>query len=182
MRLIRTLLLSLCLLPLAVAAEVYKYTDEKGVVHYSDKPPGKGAKPANLPPLHTYSPLATTPKPESTTASPAAAGGDFSLRVIAPEPDQTYRDPLGTVGISVAVTPEIPGGHGLIYFVDGAPVSGDPVTATSFTASGVERGQHTVEVSLVDGDGQEVARSAPVTIHLKQPIAKPRPAPPKPAK
>lgn len=175
-------LLIALLVALPVSAEVYKYTDEKGVVHYSDKPPGKGAKPANLPPLHTYSPLPSTPPPDSAAASPAAAAGNFSLRLIAPEPDQTYRDAMGTVGISVAVTPEIPSGYGLIYFVDGAPVSGPPVGATSFTAAGIERGQHTVEVTLVDGDGHEVARSAAVTIHLKQPIARAPAAPPKPGK
>ena len=43
---IRIVLLSLVLLPLAAAAQLYKRVDEKGVTHYSETPPpdGKGAK------------------------------------------------------------------------------------------------------------------------------------------
>ena len=43
---IRAVLLSLILLPLAAAAQMYKWVDEKGVTHYSESPPpdGKGAK------------------------------------------------------------------------------------------------------------------------------------------
>ena len=43
---IRIVLLSLVLLPLAAAAQMYKWVDEKGVTHYSETPPpdGKGAK------------------------------------------------------------------------------------------------------------------------------------------
>ena len=39
---IRILLLSLALSPLAVAAQVYKWVDEKGVTHYSESPPPDG--------------------------------------------------------------------------------------------------------------------------------------------
>jgi hypothetical protein len=39
---IRIVLLSLALLPLAAAAEMYKWVDEKGVTHYSEQPPPDG--------------------------------------------------------------------------------------------------------------------------------------------
>ena len=43
---IRTVLVLLVLMPLAAAAQMYKWVDEKGVTHYSEAPPpdGKGAK------------------------------------------------------------------------------------------------------------------------------------------
>lgn len=43
---IRIMLIWLALLPLCVAAQMYKWVDEKGVTHYSETPPldGKGTK------------------------------------------------------------------------------------------------------------------------------------------
>ena len=48
----RALALMLALIfALPAAAEVYRWVDENGVVHYTDKPPAPGAEPAKLPKL-----------------------------------------------------------------------------------------------------------------------------------
>lgn len=182
-------LLIVLALPLPLAAQVYKFTDEKGVVHYTDKPPSKGAKPANLPPLHTYKPLAGPENseggsvPSADTAKPAAAAGGFELRIVSPVQNQTNRDASGNLTVSVEVSPGIPDGYQLVYYVNGA-ANGEPTVSTSTTLSGVERGEHSISVGLQDPDGVEVARSAAVTVFLRQPTVKnpvgtrpPRPAP-----
>ena len=184
-------LLIVLALPLPLAAQVYKYTDEKGQVHYTDKPPTKGAKPANLPPLHTYKPLEASGASEAggpataEPAKPAAAAGGFEVRIVSPVADQTNRDASGTLQVSVAVSPALPDGYMLAYYVDGA-MNGDPTPSTSATLSEVERGQHSISAAVLDPDGVEVARSAPVTVFLRQPTVKnpvgtrrppPRPAP-----
>lgn len=170
MRLICSLLLSLCLLPLVAAAEVYKYTDEKGVVHYSDNPPTKGARPVVLPPLHTY-PALDTPKRDKATA-PAGAP-PLAVSIVSPAPDQIYRDPTAEIAVSANVTPALPEGYALVYYVDGAAATAEPVSSTGFSVAGLERGQHSLAVAVVNGEGKEVARSASINVHMKPPTVKP---------
>ncbi|NII12016.1 DUF4124 domain-containing protein [Oleiagrimonas sp. C23AA] len=63
MKRIPTLLLPLLVLalPLAAQAQVYKWTDAKGTVHYSDAPPPQGTQ---FDKLHTRENARTTPTPE----------------------------------------------------------------------------------------------------------------------
>ncbi len=71
------LLLALAGLPLAAGAQVYKWTDANGTVHYADAPPAGGAKYQDVKvATHTTSAPDT---PQTTTASrpdDKAAGGD----------------------------------------------------------------------------------------------------------
>ncbi|AXQ31326.1 DUF4124 domain-containing protein [Solimonas sp. K1W22B-7] len=166
------------------AADVYKYTDEKGIVHYTDKPPSKNAKPANLPPLHTYSPAPMGGLSAPTPSTPGAAEVapiKYELRITSPEPDQTNRDASGNLAVTVVVTPDLPDGYTLVYYADDQ-ANGEPRTTTSATLSGLARGQHSIVVALIDKTGAEVTRSAAVAVNLRQPtvkapVAAPRPAP-----
>lgn len=67
------LLLCLASLPLAVgAAELYKWTDEKGRVHYSDKPPPEGVKAESRTlPEEADSDPAASPRPAGPTPPPS---------------------------------------------------------------------------------------------------------------
>ncbi|HUP91754.1 MAG TPA: DUF4124 domain-containing protein [Solimonas sp.] len=167
--------LMLCLLLLAAlpaAAEVYRYTDEKGVIHYTDKPPSKDAKPAKLPPLQSIPGGMPASPPASAVASAPAATATatrFSVNITSPTPDETLRDPSSPVSIAVSVMPGLVGGYGLIYYVDGEPRNSSPVGDTSMSVSGLERGEHLLAVAIVDNAGREVARSPAVVVHLKQP-------------
>ncbi|MCI0749715.1 MAG: DUF4124 domain-containing protein [Nevskiales bacterium] len=151
------------------AAQVYKWVDDKGVVHYTDKPPSKDSKPAKLPPLHTY-------KPEGST-EPASAGMEAldgtpaeapQITLVSPTADQTFHAAEGTVPVSVQTSTALFGDQRLMYFLDGASRS-PPIAETSFTLTGVERGTHTVSVALVDSAGNELSRSAAVTFHMQPP-------------
>ncbi|HSW13542.1 MAG TPA: DUF4124 domain-containing protein [Solimonas sp.] len=174
------LLLSLSLLSLAAAAEVYKYTDEKGVVHYTDQPPSKGARPASLPPLQTVPSdviAGSRSEPDAPSRSRAAAAAEaYSLSIVSPTPEQTFREPGGNVEVSVSVQPELQSGYGLMFYVDGAPATPEPVAGTGVSLSGLERGAHAIAVALVDADGKEVTRSS-VTVYMKPPTVKPRVVP-----
>jgi len=175
---IRTLLSALCLLPLAAAAEIYKYVDDNGVTHYTDKPPVKGAKPAALPPLQTIPSSESLQSPASTPAKKKKPPIDYVLAIASPAPEQTFRDTTGEVSVSVSVQPALAEGYGLMYYVDGKAATAEPVGSTGFSLSGLERGSHAIAVALVDPDGEEVARAG-VNVHLKPPTAKPQVAPPR---
>jgi Domain of unknown function (DUF4124) len=61
----------LLIVPLA-SAQVYKWTDAGGIVHYSDAPPTQGVKFQNVHTTGTVDPL-VPPAPATSTAKPAGA-------------------------------------------------------------------------------------------------------------
>src|SRR5690349_21112412 len=133
--------------------QVYKWVDKDGVIHYGSTPPTKDATPAKLPPLQTFK-GGTTPnlnkfaKPGAPGATQAAPGGAVNIEVVTPSREETFRGGERVVPVAVVVTPQIGAGQKLIYLLDGTPAS-PPTTDTSFALTGVERGQHTVSVTLV---------------------------------
>lgn len=172
----RTLLLAfLFLTTISASAAIYKWVDEKGVVHYTDQPPTQNARPANLPPLQTYKEgtkpkLESLAKPGGNAGQPAAAVP--ALKITSPAPEETFRgDAERQVPVSVQLSQVLGDGQFLMYHLDGADQSG-PTPNTTFTLTSVERGAHTVSVSLVNAAGRELARSESVTVHMKPPIVK----------
>lgn len=163
------MLLCLLLCTPSAWAEVYKWVDEKGVVHYTDKPPTDNSKPADLPPLQTYKggevpklkPSAVEAKPK-----PAPPKGLLDLVILEPAAEETLRDNEGNVAVSVGVAPGMPPGHRVVYYMDGVPQA-LPTEALSYVITNVERGTHTVAASVVDATGQEVAAAPPVTFHMQ---------------
>ena len=187
MRIALTLFLLLPLLASAAEkAEVYKWVDEKGVIHYTDKPPNDNAQPAKLPPLQTYK-GGTTPNLSKFDKGPQGgkATGAALVEVVTPAQDETFRSGERTVPVAVILTPPLNEGQRLVYMLDGTPQS-TPISDTSFAFTGVERGTHAASVMLVDTAGNELASSRPVTFHVKPAIAgqaeklKPKPPAPKP--
>ncbi len=177
---------SVLLASLPAVAGVYRWTDDKGVVHYSDAPPSPTAKPAELPQLQTFSSksltkgepvggsVGTSPDntaPESSNAS-SAAGRDKPV-IISPENQATLRDTSGQITVSVTA----PNGASLVYYLDGAAQNSPPTPSTSFLIENVERGSHTLEVAVVGDGGKEISRSEKVTVYYMPPranMAKPK--------
>jgi hypothetical protein len=163
---------------------VYKWVDKDGVVHYSSQPPAEGAQPAKLPPVQTYK---GGTKPSLDKFAKPAAKGNVSagsqIEVVTPSSDETFRSAERVVPVAVLVTPQLAEGQKLIYLLDGTPAS-PPTSDTSFALTGVDRGTHTVSVTMVDaGTGETLATSNGVTFHMKPPTApqgaKPQPPPTK---
>jgi hypothetical protein len=185
------LLLSLVLAPSAVAKdEVYKWVDDKGVVHYTDKPPSENAQPAKLPPLQTYK-GGTAPdlRRYDKPAQNGKPAGLAQVDLVTPGHDETFRGGERTVPVAVVVTPPLAADQRLIYMLDGKPAS-TPTTDTSYAFTNVDRGSHTASAMLVDMAGNEIASSTSVTFHMKLPVQgqaqklqpKPQKPPPKPPK
>jgi hypothetical protein len=162
---IGVLMLSVLLLG-AAAPEVYKWTDDRGVVHYTDKPPKKGAKPVQLPPLQSYeSPAMPAPPPAAPEAPPPAK---VSVQIVSPPAEETFRDT--TVPVAVVVSPSLASGQQLLYFLDSAP-NGTPTVSTSRVFADLERGSHDIAVAVLDARGRELSRAS-VKVFLMPPVAK----------
>lgn len=167
------------LLTLSTAsAEVYRWTDDKGVIHYGDKPLAADARPVELPPLQTYSP--------GSVAAPGGTGREVAapsirddkppaIRITSPSPEETIRD--GEQKFSVTVDVTLRPGQGLLYFLDGTQQNKTATVSTAWLMENVERGEHQVSASVVAADGKLLSRSEPVTVHMKPPIAQPAPKP-----
>lgn len=159
------------------AAAVYKSVDAQGNVVYTDEP-ATGAEAIKLPPL------STVPPPKYANPQPAATlpGSDSQahfyqqLTIVTPTPDETLRDNTGDVTVKVTLQPDLDknDGHRLQYFLDGQ-LQGQPVTVTTAIYKNVPRGEHTVEVAVIDASGTELQRTPGVRFNLhRQSINFPR--------
>jgi len=153
---------------IAQAGKVYKYTLSNGDVVYSDKPPpADQAEEVVLQPLQGFS-LPPAPPLEDTTASreePEATGYE-EFKVTSPSNDQTIRDNGGNVSVSLSLSPGLRGGHSIDIMMDGQSIGSG--SGTSVTLTEVDRGTHTVQAAIKDGEGKEIARSNSVIFHLKR--------------
>lgn len=167
-------LLLLCAGTAGAEDKVYRYVDDKGVVHYTDKPPTKEAKPVELPKLQTFkgggTSSSTAKKKTEEVKIPAMPA--FTLSINSPTPDETLRDAARSVTVSVSILPALVGGYGLNYKLDGQTQNNQPLAQTSYALEGIERGSHEISVDLVDADGKVVTSSS-VTVHSKPPVARP---------
>lgn len=161
------LILMLCVPAAAAEDKVYRYVDANGVVHYTDKPPSKDAKPADLPKLQRFTPgsLPALSAPETSTAPVR-----FQVSITSPAPEQTFRDHSQTLSVNAKVVPGLASGYSLIYYLNGEPQPTSGGLSAQFGP--IYRGSHTIVVALMGPNGKEVTRSAPVSVHVKPPIAR----------
>lgn len=153
-----------------VQAEVYRWVDAEGHVHYGDRAPTPGAKPAELPPLQFISGGSPVPLTGTGKAEPAAAPAEsVALSIVSPTPDQTLRGGDRKLTVAISLQKPLPEGAGLVYLLDGNARTSKPVQDLSFTMDQVDRGTHLVAVAVVDGRGKELGRAAPVLVHIKPP-------------
>jgi hypothetical protein len=154
----------------AVAATVYKWVDENGVVHYSDQP-HENAQKVELKAPQTYSSPKTSAPAQSSRSTPArksSAPVYQSCTVSEPANEQAFLN-TDTVTAGVTVQPVVRPGDTAVVTLDGSPVPGVPPSGGQFTISPVDRGTHTIQMVVKDSDGTTVCSSAPVTFYVRQP-------------
>jgi hypothetical protein len=168
----RTLLFTLFWMStVASAATVYKWVDENGVTHFSDQP-HENAQKVELKAPQTYSAPKDTQSaarrntPPSNNSKPAPAYQSCSISE--PANDQMFMN-TSTVTAGVSVQPAVRSGDTAVVTLDGQRVPGVPASGGQFTISPVDRGTHTIQVSIQDPDGKTVCSSPSVTFHVQQP-------------
>jgi len=154
-----------CLLMLVSAAvaagePVYRYVDADGVVHYTDKPPDKHAKPIRLAPLSGAIGSASSSK-RTIFYTPEALrqAARFAVRVESPTPDQRLPAGRAPLVAAASVMPALVKGFRLVYQVDGRSVTAAPVDQLSIQLPPLTAGEHELQIVLLDDRGQELARS-----------------------
>jgi hypothetical protein len=173
----RIALLLLCALATTALANqtIWKWVDEKGVTHYSDRPvPGAtrvevSTSVSRSAPVddssRSYAP--TTPSPSATPAAEPPA--NYSrFEITQPEPNGTIANSGGEVLVSVRLEPALNVAHNMALYMDGRLVTGFPPTALDYAMKEVPRGTHSLVAVVQDGRGRRIQESQPVTFTVRQ--------------
>lgn len=167
----------------AFAGTMYKWVDANGTIHYSDRPQPGATE------LHIDTRAPASAPPPSLTLAPASASGAEpaeafryqSCAIVRPANDETLANAY-SMSVGWQIQPGLRPGDRVTLALDGQLVAGVSPTGTSFTISPVDRGTHTLMVSIVDANGRGMCQSAPVIVHVRQPTLysparRPAPAP-----
>jgi hypothetical protein len=162
------LLLMLC--AGAAASEVWRWVDDQGVVHYSDRPQ-PGAERVEMKSVQSYQAPQVAPQPGSNVAEPNAEQEEQApysrLSIVAPSDGETLWNIGGELNVRLTMNPPLASGHELEIYLDGQRVDGVP-QATQFTLGEVYRGEHRLRASIVDASGRELASSATIVFYVQQ--------------
>lgn len=173
----RLLLAALILvLPLhAAAAAVYKWTDKKGNVHYSDKP-RPGAKLVEQPPAKpAASPASPAPDAKAAeksdkTETPPEDAPRLPYGPIAigkPSAEESIRENSGLLEVEVVVAPKlnVAAGDRFRVTLDGIKLP-ELQSQTKFSIDNLDRGMHTLFVEVIDTNGKVLSISEPVNFNM----------------
>ena len=165
----RSIFILLALLVAAGAfAEAYKWTDEEGVVHYSDRH-HPGATIVDLSASTRARPAPTTRSPASSqntdAAEPASTAGYDTIEIASPAAEETLWNIEATLNVTIALSPALRPGHQVRVYFDGAPRM---VSGASFQIADVYRGVHNLQAEVIDETGQLIIRSRPSRFYVQQ--------------
>lgn len=170
---------SLAIMVSPLAAQVYKTVDKDGNVTYTDKPPGDGAKPMDLPPLSVIEApdYGKTARQEAEEAEGAGGKKVVPLRtlrnnfkdfaIISPLQEESVWRPDGPISIAWSSSNQLIEGMTVQIFLDGQQQAN--TTAPMIPVNGLERGEHTVTATIKDAGNRTIATAQPITFFVRQP-------------
>jgi hypothetical protein len=164
------LILIACAAPAFAAQVVWKWVDDKGVVHYSDRPV-PGATRIEVSTGNRYDSTPQTPAAEPVTPTqeqPPAATQYQTLQIASPANDEAIVNTAGQVPVQVQLEPALQPGHSLYLYLDGFLVEDFPRSGTSHTLANVARGTHTLILTVNDSRGQRFQESPVITFSVRQ--------------
>lgn len=159
------ILLALLAITSMVAADpLYKWVDDQGNIHYSDKPQ-PGAQKIEMPKAHTFTApqVATPPDGRDTPSKQPANQGYTEIAIVSPA-DQEVLWNTTSVEVSVSLVPGLRGGDSVTITVDG---NSQTVSATSATFDDLDRGEHTITASVTTRRGA-VLNAKSVTFYIQR--------------
>ena len=154
----------------ALLAQAYKWVDEDGVVHFSDRPQ-EGAEEVELP----RAPRRPPPPPPTARAGAGEAAEETapeeqpfryeSLTIGAPLAEETLWNIEGVLNVTLNLQPALQSGHRIRVYFDGEPRT---VNRTSFQINEVWRGVHNIQAEVIDESGTMLIRSMPNRFYVQQ--------------
>jgi len=155
------------------SAQIYKWIDEDGVVHYSDQA-HPGAEIVLLPdsnradPLNTPRTVTGTSRNSETEERDQQQSGQFtyeSLDISSPQSEETLWNIGGTLEVSLNLQPALRANDRVRIYFDGEP---QMVDALQFELTEVWRGEHNLQAEVLDSTGALMIRSEPLRFYVQQ--------------
>ncbi|WP_435104322.1 DUF4124 domain-containing protein [Arhodomonas sp. AD133] len=165
-RILTALTLTVLVWPCA-HADVYRWVDDDGHVHFSDEP-RDGASRMEIPEPTVVPSTSVPDRPAQGQAADAQAAPDWQVRIQSPAPEATVRDNSGRLSVSVGVEPELGPGQSVELLMDGERAPGGPFAGGQIELTGIDRGAHELQAVLRSADGEALDRSEPVTFYMHQ--------------
>jgi hypothetical protein len=91
----------------------------------------------------------------------------YDIAIASPADDSTVFSDSGDVSVRVAVSPALGNGDRVELLVDGASVA-PPMAVLDFPLQGVTRGQHVLEVRVIDATGNVASSSGATVFYVWQ--------------
>jgi len=175
----------ICWLPLVCSAEVYKWVDADGVVHYSDEP-SPSAQRFQPPEISVYpfrvpvkagatgTGQASKPEPEAQPGESAEPEtGDHAtetssyqeFRILLPANNARFSSAAGSVEVKIGIAPALGQDHVIHLLLDGRDVKSDLRSART-TLDGVPPGSHVLEARIADAAGRDLKRAKSILFHV----------------
>lgn len=153
----------------ALPAQVYRWVDEDGVIHYSDTP-HPDAEEIFLPDSEPPPPGAAFEAAQRTLPTngdpPETQPFDYqSLRFVSPAPEETLWNIGGELSVRLDLQPGLRAGHQVRVYFDGEP---RPVNGLQFELQEVWRGTHNLQAEVLNEQGQLMVRSEPIRFYVHQ--------------
>tara|TARA_Y100001956_G_C4121322_1_gene187573 strand:- start:1980 stop:2501 length:522 start_codon:yes stop_codon:yes gene_type:complete len=156
--------------PLALAQTVYTWTDNNGVLHFSDTPGGKKVKAIQMPDYQQPPPPPTF-ETESKVENKSREDNHqpkslppLLITITSPEHDQALRSNAGMITIQAELNRKLNIGEQLQLQMDGANYHA-PTNRPLWELRNIDRGTHTFIIQAYR-DGKLIASSSPITVHL----------------
>ncbi|WP_318473076.1 DUF4124 domain-containing protein [Photobacterium leiognathi] len=169
----------------AQASTIYSWTDENGVVHFTDQPqtPDATAYPLSVTEVsgnieQTADTIAAQTTDVAVVEEPAKNITTVSL--VSPMHEQTIRNNEGIINIHAVTNSKLNNQTQAQLVLDGV-VKGDPQTELTWTLYNVDRGSHQLQIQLVKG-GKVIASSDSITVYMHRATVKankPKPVQPR---
>jgi hypothetical protein len=181
MRRLASFLLLGCALS-AGAAEIWRWKDAEGVVHYSDSPvPGaervavaQSSRPGTISPARPPAYVAT-PQPQQE------ASRYTSCLVTAPVNDAVFHTSDG-IAAAVTIQPALQAGHRIQVYLNGGAFLEWPQSSMTYQLTGLYRGSYTLSVRVLDANDRALCAGPAINFHVQQPTllspARQQPKPP----
>lgn len=168
----RTALLVFALLaaPAFASQSVWKWVDDKGVTHYTDRPV-PGATRVEISVGSRADATQVAPANTSSTAPDRNAPAATSYRefvIWKPADGDSVVNTGGALEVRMRLDPSLQRGHSIYLYLDGRLIEDFPPTALEYTLRDVPRGQHSLVAIIQDGRGQRVFETPAVRIDVRQ--------------
>ncbi|SHI21272.1 DUF4124 domain-containing protein [Ferrimonas marina] len=156
--------LFLLMITLPLSASVYKWTDEHGQVHYSDKP-REGAEQVEVDPSKISTVELPAPRPVVAQAEPESTQPDYRIALLDPQDEATIRDNNGQLDLQIQLEPDLQDGHRVQLLLDGEVVR-TLGGGGSYALDNLTRGEHQLQAQVIDKNGKVLASTASRTVYL----------------